>query len=200
MAFPVGSDTKESACNAGDLGWIPGLGRSPGVGHGNPLQYSCLENSHGQRSLVGCSPWCHQVRHDWVTKHILANGVKRLFMNATDHSYIFFAEMSVQILCCCCCCCWVAKSCLTLCNAMDCSISGFPILLLSPGVCSNSDPLSQWCHLTISSSATIFSFCLQSFPASGSFPVSCLFISGGQTLELQLQNQSFQWMFRVDFL
>ena len=41
----------------GDLGSIPGLGRSPGGGHGNPLQYSCLENPHGQRSLAGCSPW-----------------------------------------------------------------------------------------------------------------------------------------------
>ena len=52
-----GSDGKESACNAGDLGLIPGLGRSPGGGHGNPLQYSCLENPHGQKGLMGCSPW-----------------------------------------------------------------------------------------------------------------------------------------------
>ena len=37
--------------------WYPGLGRSPGGGHGNPLQYSCLENRHEQRSLVGYSPW-----------------------------------------------------------------------------------------------------------------------------------------------
>ena len=42
--YPVGSDGKESACNAGDLGTIPGLGRSPGEGKDNPLQYSCLEN------------------------------------------------------------------------------------------------------------------------------------------------------------
>ena len=41
----------------GDLILIPWLGRSPGGGHGNPLQYSCLKNSHGQRSLVGFSPW-----------------------------------------------------------------------------------------------------------------------------------------------
>ena len=41
----------------GDLGLNPGLGRSPGGRHGNPLHYSCLENSHGQRSLVGYSPW-----------------------------------------------------------------------------------------------------------------------------------------------
>ena len=43
--FAGGSDSKESACNAGDLGSIPGSGRSPGEGNGNPLQYSCLENS-----------------------------------------------------------------------------------------------------------------------------------------------------------
>ena len=45
MDFPGGSDGKESACKAGDLVSIPGLGRSPGRGHGNPLQYSCLENT-----------------------------------------------------------------------------------------------------------------------------------------------------------
>ena len=45
MDFPGGADGKESTCNAGNLGLIPGLGRSPGGGHGNPLQYSCLENS-----------------------------------------------------------------------------------------------------------------------------------------------------------
>ena len=52
--FPGGSD---STRHAGDLGLIPGLERSPGEGHGNPLQYSCLENSYGQRSLTGYSPW-----------------------------------------------------------------------------------------------------------------------------------------------
>ena len=57
--FPDGSDSKESTCNAGDLGSIPELGRSPGGGCGNPRQYFCLENSHGQRSL-GYSPWGHK--------------------------------------------------------------------------------------------------------------------------------------------
>ena len=57
MGFPGGSESKESACNVGDLGSIPGLGRSPGEGHGNPRQYSCLENPHGQSSLAGYSPW-----------------------------------------------------------------------------------------------------------------------------------------------
>ena len=60
MGFPGSSTGKESACNARDLGSIPGLGRSPGGGHGNPLQYPCLENPHGQRSLEGYSPWSHK--------------------------------------------------------------------------------------------------------------------------------------------
>ena len=57
--FPGGSDGKKSTCSAGDLGLIPGLGRSPGGGHDNPLQYSCLGNPQGQRSLVAYSPWGH---------------------------------------------------------------------------------------------------------------------------------------------
>ena len=57
LGFSSGSDGKESICNAGDLDSIPGLGRYPRGGHGNLLQYSCLENPHGQRSLVGSSPW-----------------------------------------------------------------------------------------------------------------------------------------------
>jgi len=56
MGFPGGSDGKESTCNAGDLGLIPGSGRSPGGRQGNPPQYSCLENPHRQRSLAGYSP------------------------------------------------------------------------------------------------------------------------------------------------
>ena len=52
MGFPGGLDGKESACIVGDLSSIPGLGRSPGGGHGNTVQYSYLENPHGQRRLV----------------------------------------------------------------------------------------------------------------------------------------------------
>ena len=71
----------------------------------------------------------------------------------------------------------------------------------SPGVCSNSCPLNQWCHPTIMSSVTLFSSCLQSFPVSGFCSVS--FGSSHQVakvLELQLQRQSFQCVFWVDFL
>ena len=57
LGFTGGSDDNELACNVGDLGLITGLGKSPGGGHGNPHQYSCLENPHGQRNLVGYSLW-----------------------------------------------------------------------------------------------------------------------------------------------
>ena len=58
MGFPGGSDGgSESTYNVVDLGLIPVLGRSPGGGHSNPLQYSCLENPNGQRSLAGYRPW-----------------------------------------------------------------------------------------------------------------------------------------------
>ena len=59
--------------------------------------------------------------------------------------------------------------------------------------------LSQWRHPTILSSVASFSFCPQSFPASGSFPLSWLSASGGQEWKLQL-HKSFRWIFRVDFL
>ena len=78
-------------------------------------------------------------------------------------------------------CCSVAKSCLTLCNPVDyIQHASLPYPSLSHRVCSNSCALSWWCHPAISSSVIPFSSCPQSFPASGSFPVSQLFTSGGQ--------------------
>ena len=57
LGFPGGSGGKETACNAGDPGLIPGSGRPPEEGNGNPLQYTFLGNPYEQRSLVGYSPW-----------------------------------------------------------------------------------------------------------------------------------------------
>ena len=68
FGFPTCSDGKESACNVGDLGSIPGLRRSHGRGHGNPLQYSCLKNPHRQRP-AGYNPWDRRVRPFRMTKH-----------------------------------------------------------------------------------------------------------------------------------
>ena len=69
---PGGSASKEFACSVGDLGLIPGLGRSPGGGYGNPLQYSCLKNLHGQKEpgrlqFIGSQ----RVRYDWATNPLL---------------------------------------------------------------------------------------------------------------------------------
>ena len=75
----------------------------------------------------------------------------------------------------------VVKSYPTLCDPMDCSMSGFAVFNY-PGACSNSCPLNQWCHPTILSSVISFSSCLQSFPASRSFPMSKLFASGGESI------------------
>ena len=89
------------------------------------------------------------------------------------------------------------KSCLILFDSMDCTTLGFPCLSLSPrqsftvsslsftnslSLCSKLCPLSQGCHLTISSSVAHFSSCPQSFPAERSFPMSQLFTSGGQSI------------------
>ena len=78
------------------------------------------------------------------------------------------------------CCCLVVKSCLTL-RPHELQHARLPCPSLCYS-CLNSCPLSQWCHTTISSSVVPFSSCLQSFPASGSFPKSQLFTSGGQTI------------------
>ena len=78
-------------------------------------------------------------------------------------------------------CCSVTKLCLTL-RPHELQHSRLPRPSLSPGVCSDSRPLSQWCHPAISSSVVPFSFCLQSFPTSGSFPMSRLLTSGGQSI------------------
>ena len=74
----------------------------------------------------------------------------------------------------------VAQSCPTLCNPMDCSTPGFPVHHQTE--LAQTCPLSQWCPPTISSSVVLFSSCLQSFPASGSFQMSQFFASGGQII------------------
>ena len=108
MGFPGGSDGKESTFNTGDLGLTPGLGRSPGGGHGNPLQCSCLENSHGQRSLVGYSPWGHQ-ESDGTQR--LSTHVLRTYSTSTGYPVIRM------------CVCVGSQLCLTLCDPVDYSAS-----------------------------------------------------------------------------
>ena len=96
-------------------------------------------------------------------------------------------------------CCSVAQSCPTL-RPHGLQHARSPHPSPTPGVYSNSCLSSQWCHPTISSSVLSFSSHLQSLPASGPFLMSWLFASGAKILEFQLQQQSFQWIFRTDFL
>ena len=77
-------------------------------------------------------------------------------------------------------CCSVVQLCSTLCDPTW--HIRLPCPPLSPGVCPNSRLSSQWCYLTSSSSSTVFSFCLQSFPASGSLPMRWVFVLGGQSI------------------
>ena len=63
ICFPGGSEDKASACNVGDPGSIPGLGRSPGEGNGNPLQYSCLENPMDREAWQAT---VHRVAKSWT--------------------------------------------------------------------------------------------------------------------------------------
>ena len=72
-----GSDGKASAYSTGDPGLIPGLGRFPGEGNGNSLQYSCLEKSHGRRSLVGYCLWGH--KESDTTKRLHFTSLQRCF-------------------------------------------------------------------------------------------------------------------------
>ena len=76
MGFPGISDSKESVCNVGDLGLVPGLGGSPEEGYSNPLQFSCLKNQWTEYILVSYSPWSHKdvdmmawlsISHHWWT-------------------------------------------------------------------------------------------------------------------------------------
>ena len=105
LGFPGGSDCKESPYNAGDLGSVLRSGRSPRGGHGNPLQYSCLENPHGQRSLVGYSLWgCKESdMTKWLSTFVGCIG--RLYSlgnwdgpwdNRTDAGYKAKAEPGLQ--------------------------------------------------------------------------------------------------------
>ena len=73
LGFPAGSEGKESACNAGDLGSIPGLGRCPGEGHGNPLQYSCLENPMDRGAWRAMVHGSQRVRHKHGRAQLIYN-------------------------------------------------------------------------------------------------------------------------------
>ena len=193
LGFPCGSAGKESACSAGDLGSIPWLGRPPGEGKGYPLQCSRLKNSmdcivYGvTKSLTWLSTF-HFISFSIVSSrviHVIAY-MKMSFLlwlnNIPLYSY-----------------CSVAKLYPTLCNPMDCSMPGFPILHCLPEFAQTHvhcvDDAIQPSHpllfpspaaLSLSQHQDLFQ------RVSSSHQVA-------KVLELQLQHQSFQWIFSTDF-
>ena len=99
LGFPGGLDSKESACNVGNLGLIPGLGRCPGGGCGNLLQYSCLGNSHGQRSLGATCSWGHKGSD---TTEWLSTAQRVLDTNTLPHGLMFiniylFSDLTIWL-------------------------------------------------------------------------------------------------------
>ena len=132
--MPGGSYSKESACNVGDLGSIPGLRRSPGGGHKNPFQCSCLENPHGQRSLVGYSPWgrkeSDKTEQLSTAQHCAWQNNKMVYYYYTNCDAKINLLFNLALGCVC------AKAlqlCPTLCNPMACSPPGSSVHGDSPG-------------------------------------------------------------------
>ena len=112
--------------------------------------------------------------------HVIFPTVAILIYIPTNSAQTFATSLPTFVIFCSYVYCYsVTKSCRTL-WPQGLKHASLPCLSLSPGVCSNSCPLSHWCHLTISSSVTLFSSCPQSFPASESFQVSQLFTTGDQ--------------------
>ena len=113
----------------------------------------------------------------------------------TPESRRLWFQLCLHLLC----CCLVVQSCLTLCDPMDCSTSGFPVLHHLPEL---AQAHAHWVGDAIQPSRPLSpsSICLQSFPESGSFLMRRLFPSGGQRIGISDDPQSFWWIFRMDFL
>ena len=101
LGFPGGLDGKESTCSAGGLGSIPGLGRFPGGGHGNPVQNFSLENPHGSRSLVGYSSGGHKSRTGLSDFHFhfSLDIIRGRNLSIKNTYYIFSSSHSGRFLC-----------------------------------------------------------------------------------------------------
>ena len=95
LGFPGDSEGKESAWSVGYQCSVPGLGKPPGGGHGDPHQYSSLENPHGQRSLVGYSPWSRKESHmteQYVYILNICNPVCQVLLNFLKKYMFAFQE------------------------------------------------------------------------------------------------------------
>ena len=151
-------------------------------------RWPCIDNGGIKGNLVFVY-WHFPISLQWAWviwwEIFLKEGITSAFM-----ATLTISSSSLPMFCVCVCgllkwlmstCCSVAKSCPTLWDYMHWG-TRLLCLPLSPRIYSNSFPLSQWCYLIILSSAALFSFCLQSFPASGSFPMRQFFASGCQSI------------------
>ena len=175
--YPGGSDSKESSCNAGVPGSIPGLGRSPGEENSYPLQYSLLRESQGQRSLLHHSPWGHKELDttEWLNMHA---------------SYLY---PSVQFSS-------VAQLFPTLCDPMNHSTPGLPVHHQLP---ESTKTHVHWVSDAIQPSHSLSSPSPTAFNLSqhqGLFQWVSSSHQVAKVLEFQLQHQSFQWRPRTDLL
>ena len=159
--FPGGPVVNNMSCNAGDMGWIPG-------------QTTKAPHATGQLSPHSTSKrGTHTAVKICTAKQRLDAAKKKIHLP------------SLWGWCDYCCCFSVTQACLTLCKPMELQHTRLPYPSPSPGACSHSCPLSQWCHPTISSAFIPFSSWLLSFTASVFSNESALFASGGP-------HQSFQ--------
>ena len=176
VGLPRGLSGKEFTCNAGDTGLIPRSGRSPGEGNGNPLQYSCLENSR-ERGAWGA----------------IVHRVAKSQIQLSDWHFHFTLKFQFSS---------VTQSCLTLCDPINHSTPGLPVLhyLLE---------FAQTHVLWVGGHDTIQLF----HPLLPSSPLALILSQHqgffqwvgsshqvAQVLELQIQHQFFQWIFKVDIL
>ena len=200
MGFLSGTVAKGLPANTGDtgaVGLIPASGRLPGGGNVFLLvflysQYSCWENPvnrgacwatiHGvSKSLTWLSDWAYI--HTHFTKYYQGYRVRLCWLQSQFVVQVFSPSVIFDSL-------W----------PLELQRTRLPCPSPSPRAYSNSCPLSQWCHPTISFSVIPFSSCLQPFPTPGSFLMSRLSHQVAKVLELQLHHQSFQWIFRIDLL
>ena len=120
----------------------------------------------------------------WKWPHF---GAWYTFSIAWVNDLICLLFVSIKISCDCCCL-------ISLWDSMACSMPGSPFLLYRPEFYSDSCPLSQWCYLTFSSSVIPFSSCLQTFPASGSFPMSHFLTSGEENIGASVSIQCIEYI------
>ena len=173
-----------NAGDAGDLGSIFGLGRSPGIGNGNPIQYSCLDNSMDRGT------W-------WVTVHGVAKSMTWLSTHTHTHTHtniIIIQSITLNEFS------SVTQLCLTLCDPMDCSTPGFPV---HHQLLELTQTHVHWLSDAIQPSHSLSSPSPPAFDLSqhqGLFKWASSSHQVAKVLEFQLQHQSFQWIFRTDLL